>query len=468
MATRDNQGLQIALIIFVMLTIVLIVTTYMFFRSFSDQRDKAKALEQQNADLDKKSRDAIAEAADFKALIIAAPNETLEAVKKAATEDFQKHGENLTDKNLNYRGLVEQLVAKVRKDEAAIIELTDQAKELNGKIATNDTAAKGEVAKIAEQLAAAAADLEKERKTFVDDRTTLKEKEKQLAATFDTKQQDRDKDLRQYVDQVASLTDNLARTEKLLAALRNKEQLEKQAIEFPDGKITHVNQKSRLAWLNVGAADGLERQTSFVIVAPEDGNPVKSIPKGRIEVVRITGAHQAEARIVEDDLSNPIMPNDNIFSVVWEAGRPEHFALAGTLDIDGDGEADRQRVHDLIGLNGGVIDAEVTDNGTRSGQMSVNTKYLVLGDQPGAEGADRDAYTSLFTEAQTLGVETIPLNRFLDYLGYQVQDRTVNLGRFAKPGDFKPRLPGGVQRVMPGSTPPKDLRKPRGAAQAAP
>ena len=34
MAARENQGLQIALIIFVMLTIILSVTTFLFYRNF--------------------------------------------------------------------------------------------------------------------------------------------------------------------------------------------------------------------------------------------------------------------------------------------------------------------------------------------------------------------------------------------------------------------------------------------------
>jgi hypothetical protein len=469
MATRDNQGLQIALIIFVMLTIVLIVTTYMFFRSFSDQRDKATALEQQNLDKDTKMRSAIAEAADLKSLITAAPNEGVDVLKKTAAEEFQVHGENLTDKNQNYRGLVEQLIAKIRKHEAAITTLTAQAAELNDKIKTNDEAAQKQIASYDQQMAKATDDLKGERQTFNDNRKTLTDQQTQLAAGFEAKQQQRDQAVQEYTGQVSTLTDNLAKTEKLLAALRNKEALESKAIEFPDGKVTHVNQKSRLVWLNVGPAEGLRRQTSFVIVAPEDGNPIKSTPKGMIEVVRLTGAHQAEARIVEDDLSNPIMPGDNIFSVVWQAGRGEHFALAGRMDIDGDGESDRQRIRDLISLNGGIIDAEVTDDGQRSGQMSVDTKYLVLGARPDAEGAaDREAYSSLFSEAQALGVETIPLARFVDYMGYKLEDRTVNLGQFARPSDFKPRLPDGVQRVVPGSAPSQDLRKPRGATPAVP
>ena len=72
MAARENQGLQIALIIFVMLTIVLIVTTYLFFSNYSDQRDKAKALAQDNSDKDTKMRQAIAETDDLKNLVGAA------------------------------------------------------------------------------------------------------------------------------------------------------------------------------------------------------------------------------------------------------------------------------------------------------------------------------------------------------------------------------------------------------------
>ncbi|MCH8828808.1 MAG: hypothetical protein IID45_04445 [Planctomycetes bacterium] len=207
-------------------------------------------------------------------------------------------------------------------------------------------------------------------------------------------------------------------------------------------------------WLNVGPADGLRRQTSFVIVAPEDGNPITSEPKGRIEVVRLTEAHEAEARIVEDDLSNPIMPGDNIFSVAWEAGRSEHFALAGMMDIDGDGESDRQRIRDLISLNGGIIDAEVTEDGTRTGQMTINTKYLVLGERPDDRSKDLDAYSTITDEAGTLGIKSFDVSEFVKYMGYKGEHKTVNLGRFAKPSDFKPRLPNDVQRIMPGSARP--------------
>ena len=81
MAARENQGLQIALIIFVMLTIILIVTTYFFFSSFQQERDKSKALTADNAKQDQRGRTApTTRATPIKAAIGAASTDNKEAV----------------------------------------------------------------------------------------------------------------------------------------------------------------------------------------------------------------------------------------------------------------------------------------------------------------------------------------------------------------------------------------------------
>jgi hypothetical protein len=459
MAARENQGLQIALIIFVMLTIVLIVTTYWFFRSYSDQRDLANHLSQDNNSKDAEMRKAISEAADYKLLITPAQDESLDAVKEAAGKELQAHGEGLPDSEKNYRGLVARLVTNLRKAETTNAELGAKVQELNDKLATNGEAAKAEVAQYTEKLTQAAADLEKQRKAYDAARAELTQQKEQQAANFGTSRQQDVQLQKKSSDQIAAMTGQLTRAEKLLDDLRNKESREEKANEYPDGKVTRVSQRARLVWLNVGRADGLRRQTSFVIVDPEDGNPITSKPKGQIEVVRLTDAHEAEARIVEDDLSNPIMPGDNIFSVAWDAGRSDHFALAGKMDIDGDGKSDLPRIRDLISLGGGIVDAEVADDGTRTGQMTINTKYLVLGERPDERSKNLDAYSAINEEAKTLGIKPIDVSEFIKYMGYKDEHKTVTLGRFAKPTDFKPRLPNDVQRVMPGSTTPKDLRR---------
>jgi hypothetical protein len=431
----------------------------MFFRSYSDERDRAKSLNEQKTSAEGATQKAIAESGQFRGLIGAAESDGVDAVAETTKKDMA-HGEGLPESKQNYRGLVEHLVAKLRKYEAANADLAAQVKDLNMKLNTNLEAAKAEVAKFSEQLAQVAADLEKERKTFTTDRGAINNQKDQLAANFDATRKEHEKLVQKSSDQIAALGTQLTRTNQLLSDLRNKAERDEKANEFPDGKIVRVNQRTRMVWLDVGPADGLRLQTSFVIVSPEDGNPIKSKPKGIVEVVRLTRPHEAEARIVEDDLSNPIMVGDNIFSAVWETGRPERFALAGKMDVDGDGESDRALIRDVISMNGGIVDAEVAEDGARSGEMSVNVKYLVLGDKPEPDSKDLSGYSEMFQEAQTLGVKTINVKDFLNYVGYKDEHRAVQFGRDAKASDFKPRLPEGRQRIMPGSAPPKDVRKP--------
>ncbi|MBI3838886.1 MAG: hypothetical protein HY288_13265, partial [Planctomycetia bacterium] len=309
-------------------------------------------------------------------------------------------------------------------------------------------------------------DLEAERKKFDENREKITSNSSALAQKFDSKRKEHEELNKKTSAEIADLKAENAKKKTLLDNIHDEENRKKKSTEVADGKITWVNQRSRTVYVNLGADDGLRRQTKFSVYSADESNAAEADKKAKIEVIRLVSAHLAEARIVDDNLSDPIMPGDQIFSPTWEPGRAEHFGLAGKMDIDGDGESDRQRIRDLIGLNGGVIDEEVTDDGKKSGEMSINTKYLILGDEPkvvageGGKSTLLESWTAIRTEAQTLGVKVVNVNDFLDYMGYKPEERTVNLGNRAKASDFKARLPGGVQRVIPGSALPRDPRKP--------
>ena len=149
----------------------------------------------------------------------------------------------------------------------------------------------------------------------------------------------------------------------------------------------------------------------------------------------------AEARITKDDPTNPILTGDNIYSQVWHRGKKLHFALTGVIDIDGDGVSDMQQALDLIKLNGGIVDAYLKDDGKMEGEITANTRYLVLGDAPDSalKSALTDGYHKMSKEAASLGVQTITLPQFVDQMGFKPQDRTVHLGTGAKAHDFPPR-----------------------------
>src|SRR3990172_7686159 len=90
---RENQGLQIALIIFVMLTIILGVTTYLFFRQYEEADIKAKnnlAERDKAARLANENEEHINE---LKRLIGIAKTEKMDAITNTIfNDDMKKYG----------------------------------------------------------------------------------------------------------------------------------------------------------------------------------------------------------------------------------------------------------------------------------------------------------------------------------------------------------------------------------------
>jgi hypothetical protein len=107
-----------------------------------------------------------------------------------------------------------------------------------------------------------------------------------------------------------------------------------------------------------------------------------------------------------------------------------------------------QLARELIELNGGVVDAYVTDDGSIEGTIEATTRYLVLGDLPTSvtQAKAQESWTTMNQTADSLGVETITLSQFLSQMGYKPQDRAVTLGAGASARDFPARPDDGSTR----------------------
>ena len=205
-----------------------------------------------------------------------------------------------------------------------------------------------------------------------------------------------------------------------------------------------------MVWINRGAADSLRRQTSFSVFDADDANPLEGTLKGKIEVVRLINDHMAEARIVDDNLAHPMMFGDPIFSPTWEPGRPEHFALAGFIDVDNDGHSDRQRVRDMISHQRRASSTpKSTKPASETGEMSINTKYLVLGKEPTERRQDQ--------RLQRHSRRGPNAGRQDDSSEWSFSTTWASRPKSGRSGSTRtptrrlqgPRLPEGVQRVMP-------------------
>ncbi|MFO0898428.1 MAG: hypothetical protein U0836_13480 [Pirellulales bacterium] len=458
MAARENQGLQIGLIILVMLTVILLVSNFLVFRSYQDAYSKMEAAKKDASDAQGALGTAVAELAEA-AKLIGAPGESpkMADVKTFFDNDLKKYGGELPVEKQNYAGMLANLARLSGDLNKRLADEQGAFENLKGKYAQlqkekDDTLAKNQqlIDQLKKELAAEQAAFAKQKKEIDASRDKMladRSKDSEAAKAAKSALADADKSFKQRIS-------DLQGQNQLLAIQIDKDRRDN--LEAPDGKVTQVYAGSRIVYLNVGSADGVPRQATFSVY-PRDSQRVASAErKGMLEVYRVIGPHQTEARILDEKPGDPILPGDQIYSPAWTPGRFERFAMAGMIDIDGDGKADVQRVRDLIELNGGKVDAVLDEKGQspkglEPDKMSVNTRYLIIGTAPSDVGANaaqlNQEWSRMHADALTKGIKLITVPEFLDYIGYRPQDRTVALGRDLDPKEFA-RRPQGTRRAL--------------------
>jgi len=370
-----------------------------------------------------------------------APNTVVGAVR----QDFQNYAPDVTPQT--YTAALQKLSAD---KQALIVERDDLRQKLNTeheeflaleskwkallaeqKTARDATdAAKADADKThEEQLASKLRDIETQREFL-----------QKLQLEFDEAKEafaKKEKELNQRITNLAIIND------KLDEELRG---LKQTSFEAADGVVRWVDHVNKLVWINLGEVDVLKPRTTFSVYTKKNLGVARGSAdvKGSIEVTRILGPHMAEARVLKDDIYNPISAGDPIYTPLWSPGRTEQFAFVGSIHLDNDKVSDRRELHEIIAANGARIDNEVDDEGNRTGDgITEKTKFLVLGELPDVSSTNipeeqkkiQQVYEHLKNmrqEAKEHGVRIISLNDFLTYIGY------VNQRRLFKPGDDVP------------------------------
>lgn len=448
MARSDNQNLQIFLIVFVILTLVLAVTTFMFFRSYSDASTQLRAAQEQAA---KDAQQARTTQQDINKLneLVGFPIETKVSDIEAKLNDPDR-GDKKTlmssvpaDKQ-SYRLALEHIVlGTLQETLGALDEEKAKVADLTNKALMREQEVAKQVQKFQDELAAAKKDLALEQAKFSQERDRLNKEKENLATALQAKQAE----MTEFASEKAKEIEGFNERNRMLT-LRNSEltdsisSLTNETFEVADGQVRNVHHGAKAVWINLGSKDSLRPQVTFSVYGPDANDVARQAAKAKIEVTRILGPGLSEARVVEDDPKHPITPGDLIYTPLWHPGRSERFALAGFMDLDGDDLSDRQMIRDLIAAAGGIIDAEVADDGKTTGQMSIQTRYLILGDE---EEKINQAMSDMKVEARTLGVETITLAKFLDHVGWKDPKRVWRFG--TTPGtQFTPdRVDGGIR-----------------------
>lgn len=440
MAKRESQGMQIAMILTVMFAVLFLITTVVFWNISRNLRAEVEQANAKANDAQSSLRATISENQSLKRMLGHPENEELQKVEKQYADDMTKFGPSFPQEEQNYRKLPEYLSLAVQQLHGKLTAANSRISELES---SNQQLQKD----VESQAAAAAKALDDAKNEYLAERTTLQselQKMKDVQADAQQKHESERRevlasnnkiqaDMREMQKQVAYLTSLNERNGAELAQLKNE------SFEIPDGKIIWVDKAGTLVQVNLGSADGLQRQTTFSVFDVDENNLARTEKKGSIEITDILEPHLAQGRILQEDLRNPIAADDVIYSPTWQVGSAVRFALTGFMDIDQDGESDRALIRRLITLNGGVVDAEVDDDGNSSGKISVQTRFLVVGDEISEKSSAKlqRADTQLRTDAKSLGVTVIPMDRLLSDLGYQRISKSVALGQLSTDQDYR-------------------------------
>jgi hypothetical protein len=478
-AGDSKQGLIIALVCFVLLSIILGVTTYMGYdgQTAKDTAAKEAATKMKAAETDRnwwKFR-----ALQMQALATGLPLKD-EAADLASMSGSPPSGPGQTEFVNVLTGAGRTLTndkGKVDTYEDRVKALTNQlnttreqlaAAELNLKKANERYVAQldtkeGEVAATRQQMQLAQATNLKDRdaanKALEENLAKFEELSKNYEALkrkFDEDTNTRDKFERKQKDDIRLLTE---KADKFKNKLEEEHPSDALKFDRPKGKIVALPSGGQIVYVDIGSAQNIRPQQNltFSVFAPgTPGHPNKDY-KGKIEIIDVLSANLSKAKIIEvvNPNANPFMKGDVLINPIWSPMQREHVAIAGLIDLTGDRRNNLGEFMANLQRMGVVVDAyqDLNDNTVKGPGMNLATAYLVVGDTPDLEseviGGDKRAefktqisskITDMRNEAQRLGVTVVPLRRFVELIGYKLPKGSG----VAKSFGYESRVPSKV------------------------
>ena len=463
MAKSESQGLQIAVIIFAFLTILLSISTFYFFNEYSKGQQTVAAAEQAARRDAAAARTAVDEIRELKTMIGVDPEMSLDDLKQTFADDMKKYASTYAQDKQFYRHALEMQEAAIIQHHQNVVAERDKLAALQARYDALEAANQQRLGQVKGEFDKKASDFVSTASGFQETERQLVGQKEDLVRQIAEKQTELEELNRKLAEAAAEYQKSVAKLERDVNGVRDElNQLTNPNPEIPDGEIRYVNQRNRTVWINRGSADQLKPLVKFSVYSSDGNGVAQGKSKGAIEVVKILGDHLAEARILEDSMANPLLPGDLIYTPIWHAGRVEHFAFAGVMDINKDGQADDQVVRDLVRMNNGVIDAWLGSDGKLTGELTAHTRYLVVGEAPRGH---QDEYSALRAQASKMGIPVVGLEKFIDHVGYSPNSRFVEYGVNSNPAEFQDNT-RDKRFINPPSTPDGGFRTRRPPAAA--
>ncbi len=438
MATKENQTLQIIIISLVISFLLSLAGLVWVNSNRKAAVARATAAEQRSSEAQSAQRQLQEEANRYKRWMGYAEADSSATIEKSFEEDMQRWGSTFEESSRFYRTILQNIFEENRKLSLSEGEAKEQLKKLKQTLLATEKEKDEQIKEALAELKKVKADAASERNKFETQYSDISTKNQEIASQLDEQRNRFDETVAEHSAEAKELTEQAKKLERVNTVLRTGIPEDDPFAQPADGEVRWVNQRTGTVWINLGEKDGLRPQVTFTIFSSSQDDALTADQKATVEVTRLLGPKMAEARITSDTPTDPIVEGDKIYSQVWSPGRKVAYAITGIVDMDGDGRDDLEKLKTVIRINGGEIDAVPGPNGTMDGEMSITTRFLILGEFPDEPRQQdmRRSWDLMSKEADTFGIEPIALLDFLELIGWKSDNRTVSLGLGAEADDF--------------------------------
>lgn len=373
----------------------------------------------------------------------------MEAIERRFLEDMAYLGPDVDSQNRNYPALPEYLVNAIRSRNDQYGQARDEATTIRSQAASDVQNAQKAEEEAKKNRDAAIQKQQQDNEEFLQARATMKEEGEKTRDELTKASRELAAVRKTAADEKTKLEGDLTKTRAIVETQRQElTRLRSDRFENVQGEIDYVVPPGRMVLINLGSADSLVVGVQFGVVDVNELNIEEAELKSQIQVTKILGEHSAQARVLGNpSYKNPVVRGDKLYSPFWAPGRKVRIALAGDIDITGDGRSNTEQLKSMIELAGAEVAATISATGVMEGKLDSSVRFLVVGEQPDSSASpDADVNRAramaeiarLKAQATELGITTIPAWKLLEYLKGINDSITTPLGANARGSDFAP------------------------------
>ena len=430
-----NQGVAITNVVFMMLALSTGTSSYFLANNVSEKKQEVAALTAKTGEIKSEVSGMNSDFTELKKKLGYEDVADAKQLDETMRSDVEK-ALGIADTNTTYRDVVETLSSNLIQKKA---ELADgyqaQLNEAERVSASEKNKTTAQKEKFSEQETTIADDHTKAIDDAADTKTSLQKSYDSQTADLNKLVADTRADIQAANQDAADFKESKDRFAAINEELSKRvDELSNASYERADAQIIFADQVRKVVRLNIGERDGVRPLTTFNVFAPDTLDMEDAISKGSVQVVRNIGEHMCEAKILEDQMSNPVQSGDLAYTPLWRPGEVIRYALDFHLDIDGDGRSDLAKLMMLIRSSGAEVAAYIDDEGVvqhgdkigpdiyrvvvSEDSVSEILEHAYSYDEATKERIEQDEQDFLrkFRDAR---VETIYLKDFLKKIGYK-------------------------------------------------